>query len=153
VLALLVPGLLMGGSGSAAVAPVVVAASAAAGRSRRRRRTLYLVKVDGEEFEFASYEAAVAFLRKAQEAANELAARAIEDAVARQSKTPVEVPLPTLKMPQITASTRELRSEITATKRAVATIYDRAIRDAEIAIVFELVRRKQEEDEEIFWLF
>lgn len=154
MLALLIPGVLMGGSGAAAVIPPPVVASSGAGSSRRRRsRTLYRVKVDGESFEFRSYEAAVAFLRKAQDAANELAAKLIEDAVERQSMAPIELPLPTLKMPEITASTRELRQEITQTKREIATVYDRALRDAEIAIMFELVKRKQDEDEEIFWLF
>jgi hypothetical protein len=133
--------------------PQPVTAELPAGTAKRRRRTLYFVTVDGQTFEFSSYEAAVAWLRKAKEAAQELADRAIEDAVARQSTTPVEVPLPTFKMPEITASSRDLRQEITVAKREIATIYDHALRNAETAILFELVKRKQEEDEEIFWLF
>lgn len=132
------------------VAPVL--AETPAGR-RRPPRTIYRVTLDGNTFEFKTYDLAVAFLKKAKEAAAEIAQRAIEDAVARQSQSSIELDLPTFELPQITASTRELRAEITLAKREIASIYDRAVRDSEIAMMFELVKRKQEEDEEIFWLF
>ena len=155
MLALLVPGVGMGGGpdGFIPPPPTTPTVSQDAGRSRRRRPTIYFVKIDGKTFECRSYEAAVALLRKAQLAAQELADRTIAEAIAKQSKEPVEIPLPTIKMPEISASSRELRKEITATKRVIASVYDKAARDTEIAIFFALAkRREQDEDDELTWL-
>jgi hypothetical protein len=156
MLALLIPGVGMGGGAASVTPPPVVVTQQDAGRStRRHRRTSYLVKVDDQDFEFARLEAAIEFLQKARVAAEELAAREIEAAIAEQAKTREPVKPPKLKLPKITASSRDLRPAITQTKRDIAAAYERSARDAEIAIYFTIAKRKeQEEDEEILvWLF
>jgi len=111
---------------------------------RRRYRDIYRVTIDGQVFEFRSLQAARAFLAQAQISAQRLAERARDVAIA-QAK-PIELP-----PVRISASSRDLRPHITEAKREIAKTYRRATLDAEIGLLFELDRRKVE-DEDILML-
>lgn len=133
------------------VATATSTGSNPAGR-RRRYRGIYRVTIDGESFEFKTYEAACEFLDKAKEAAQKLVDKALAEAVASQRNTPVEIPLPKMPMPVITASSRDLRAEITKTKQEISKVYEKAAQDIEFAVLLELAVRKRENEEIIFWL-
>lgn len=119
-----------------------------AGRSRRTRN-IYRIKVDGESFEFGSLAAALQFLDKAKRTAAQLAANAVRQSLEKQRETKAEVVPPTFEPPKFEYSSRDLRGAVTETKREINEIFERAVRDAEIAIMVELAQRKQ--DEEIIW--
>jgi hypothetical protein len=114
----------------------------------RRRRTvdIYRVRVDGQVFEFKTYEAAVAFLEQAK-------AFALAQAQALTRKaTELTEPLPTLKKPVISFNTRELRAKAAETTREIEVIYRQALIDAEIAMIFALDKRADEEEDTILLL-
>lgn len=128
--------------------PQPVLAESPAGR-KRRARNIYRVKVDGESFEFGSLAAALQFLDKAKRAAEQIAAQAVRQSLEKQRETKAEVIPPKFELPKFEYSSRDLRGAVTETKREIAEIYERAMRDAEIALMVELAQRKQ--DEEIIW--
>lgn len=115
---------------------------------RRRVRHIYRIKVDGEQFEFATYEAAVAFLEKAKKAAAKLADEAIAKAV--ESGQPTDIPFFDLPAPKIEVSTRELRRAASDAKREILAIYKRVESEIEIAIAKKLAERDQE-NEDLIW--
>lgn len=129
----------------------VVSAETPAGRGGRRYRNIYRIKVDGEAFEFSSYDAAVRFLDKAKKAAAELADRTLLEAIESHRES-VEIPLPTFKEPEIVVSSRDLRSVVNETKKEISAIYAKAKRDAEIAMLLEVVSRDQYNDEIIWFM-
>lgn len=150
MLALLIPGVGMGGGDGVAQPQPSPVVETPAGRKTRRFRNVYRIKVDGEAFEFTSYEAALEFLEQAKKAAAELADRTLLEAIEAGRQEPVEIPLPTLKQPEIVASSRDLRAAVRDTKKEIEAIYARAARDAQIAMYLDVVRR-DEYNEEIIW--
>lgn len=131
--------------------PLVIAAEAPAG-SRRPVRNIYRIRVDGQPFEFPNLAAAIEFLDQAKRTATQLAAKVTREATEIQRGTPLTVAPPKLDIPKITVSSRELRGAVTETKREIAAIYERAIRDAEIAMLLELDEREKH-NETLIWFF
>lgn len=123
-----------------------------AGRSRRVRH-IYRVKVDGQQFEFKDLAAAITFLNEAKAAAQQLAQQTIANAVKRQSASSKKVEPPSIPMPKIEVSSRDLRGAVSATKREIAEIYSRAMRDAELAIMLELAIRDRDNEDIALLLF
>ena len=131
--------------------PVAAPAETPAGRSRRVR-DIYRVTIDGRRFEFKTLDAALQFLEKAKAAAAKLAREATRKATEKQAETAERVELPKFKLPEIQISSRELRAAASATKREIEVIYEQALVDAEIAMLFELNKRAEDDDEAITWL-
>jgi hypothetical protein len=117
-----------------------------------RYREIYRVAVDGQKFEFRSLAAAIEFLNEAKRAAAKLAAEAARNATDAQRETGKRLPPPRLKVPEIGISSRELRKAAQETKREIEVIYQAAARDAEIAMLFELMKRAEDDDEALTWL-
>ena len=122
-----------------------------AGR-KTRIRSIYRVSIDGQKFEFRSLADALAFLQKAKQAAAQLAAEAARTATEKQRQSIQRVAPPRLKVPEIGISSRELRKAAAETKREIGVIYQAAVRDAEIAMLMELNRRAEDDDEALTWL-
>ena len=116
-----------------------------AGR-RTRYRNVYRVSVDGQKFEFKSLADALSFLDKAKEAAEKIAAEAVKKTAEAQSQAAFLVHPPALAAPKIGISSRELRKAAAQTKRQIEVIYQAAARDAEIAALFELMKREEDDD-------
>jgi len=136
-------------SGQDVLAPVTT--ETPAGRPRRYRE-IYRVSIDGRKFEFRSLADAIAFLEKAKAAAAKLAAETSRKATDAQRESVKRVPPPRLKVPEIGISSRELRKAAAETKREIEVIYQAAVRDAEIAMLMELNRRAEDDDEALTWL-
>ncbi len=103
----------------------------------------YRVRIDGQVFECPSYQKALNVLEQAQTLAQTL----IESQL---PKTPDE-PLPRPTLPQITVSSRELRKAAGEARRAIRQVYDTALMHAELTMLLERSRRR-EEDESVLLL-
>lgn len=128
----------------------VVAASTGAGRSSRRPPTIYRVKVDGQPFEFRSLADAIAFLNQARDAAEQLAKTIVASSAQKQRLSSRKLPRPNVARPKIEVSSRDLRGAVNETKKEIDAIYERAVLDAEIAMLIEFAARERE-NEEIIW--
>lgn len=119
--------------------------SQGAGRSRKIRN-IYRITIDGQVFECASLAEALELLDRARVLAQQLAQEQVRKAT--------ESPAVELKLdpPKIEANTREIRGAVTETKREIAEIYRKALIDAEIAMLFELNQRAEDDDETILFL-
>jgi hypothetical protein len=115
-----------------------------AGRPRRKPLDIYRVRVDGQVFEFKTYEAAVAFLEQAK-----AFALAQAQAVTRAATDGQVIDL---KPPVISINTRELRVKASETAREIDVIYRQTMIDAEIAMLFALDRRADEDEDTILLL-
>ena len=128
-----------------------VPGSTDAGRPRRVRE-IYRVRIDGQVFEFRTLDEALRFLEKAKAAAQQIAAKAVREASEVQKQTAVPAQPKPLPVPKIEISSRELRSAANATRREIEVIYEAAIRDAEIAMLMELNKRVEDDDDAMMLL-
>ena len=126
-------------------APAPVFSQTPAGR-KTRHLDIYRVRIDGQTFEFKSYEAAVAFLEQAKKIAI-AQAQAHVKAVTERAE-----PLPALKKPVISFNTRELRAKASEATREIEVTYRQAMIDAEIAMIFALDRIQAEDEDTILML-
>jgi len=131
--------------------PVVTTAETPAGRPRRIR-DIYRVRIDGQVFEFRTLQEALQFLERAKTAAHMLAQDKMREATELQAQSAKPLPPPVIKVPKIEISSRELRAAASATRREIEVIYEAAIRDAEIAMLMELNKRAEEDDEALMIL-
>ena len=123
-----------------------------AGSARRRYRDIYRVRIDGQKFEFRSLRDAIDFLEKAKASAAQLAAEATRKATDAQRQTAKPITPPKLRVPEIGISSRELRKAAAETKKAIEIVYQAAVKDAEIAMLMELQKRDEDDDETLTWL-
>lgn len=105
----------------------------------RRVRNIFRVRVDGHRFEFTSLSQALQFLENAKERAAILANEAIAKAAQGGD-------FPNLKRPEIIISSRELRPALSQVKQEIDLLYERARRDAEIAIIMRTKYLEEQED-------
>lgn len=126
-------------------APAPVFSQAPAGR-KTRHLDIYRVRIDGQTFEFKTYEAAVAFLEQAKKIAI-AQAQAHVKAVTERAE-----PLPALKKPVISFNTRELRAKASEATREIEVTYRQAMIDAEIAIIFAMDRQADDDEDAILIL-
>lgn len=124
----------------------------AGSRKYARRRTIYRVKVDGQPFEFRDLAAAIDFLNHAKASAENLARQTVAAVSLRQSASTKKIEPPSIPLPKIEISSRELRGAVAETKREIARIYERAMQDCELAIMVQLAIRDRENEEIVLWL-
>ena len=130
---------LTGQQATFATGQLIAQGAAAEVPAGRRTRTIYRVTIDGHLFEFRSYADAVSFLETAQALA--------EEHIQRQLPAG---PLPQPKLPEIKVNTRELRKVANETRKAIKRVYDRELIHAELRMLLELSRRREEDDTLLF---
>jgi len=118
----------------------------------RRQRTIYRVTIDGQVFERRSYQEIIVLLEQAKEMAAKAAKAHAERLAQAQAESAIRVQAKPLKAPEITVSTRELRSAVSEAKRDIQAIYQREFEYAELRILMELQQRQQDDDEIIQFL-
>jgi len=115
----------------------------------RAKRQLYLIKVDGKEFATQSLSEALSILNEVKNLARLHAQRISREATGRVlagSREKLTTALPKIAASRpLAAVVREVRSEI-------KDIYAAAFRDAEIAMYFEMLRRADEDEDEMMLL-
>lgn len=114
----------------------VAAKNTGAGRPKRRR---FLVEIDGQDFEVSGPQEA----RDLLERAKAVATQAIEKASKPTTRIGVGRPLP---RPVIRTADPELKTVVREARQEITALYDRAIRDMEIAAL--MAKRNEEEEEE-----
>ena len=110
-------------------ADAVVPKETPAGRRTRPQR--YIVRIDGQEFIFQDLKAALEFLDRARLAAAQLVK---------------EADFPKLEPPRIVVNSRDLRKAASVAKREIAATYRDAALNAELAMLFEMQRIREDEE-------
>ncbi len=129
-----IDGLVFGLQGTLDQPPQAIPSEIPAGR---RVRSIYRITLDGQVFEFATYAQAIEFLATAEALA--------VDHIQRQLPTePGPLPKPTL--PDIRVNTRQLRKAANETRKAIKSVYDRELMKAELRMLLELDRRREEDE-------
>ena len=121
-----------------------------AGRRTRRHPQRYIVRVDGQEFVCYSREEAMQILARVREAAQlfsiEQAQRNADAAIV------ANVPIAKLEQPKIEVNTRELRAAVSETRREISVAYRKAAIDAELRLMFELDKRRDDDEDSLLLL-
>lgn len=117
----------------------------------RARRAIYFVTIDGQRFQCRSLSEALALLERAKQAARELAQERAARAIEKQRTTGKPV-VARIEPPKIEVSSRELRAPAAQAKREIASIYKSEFDAAEIAMLMELVKRANDDDEALILL-
>jgi hypothetical protein len=128
-------------SGGDVVTPAGPTEVPAGGRVRAYQ---YIIKIDGKEFVTPSLQQAVDLLNKAKDLARKHAAQIARAATEKSAKPPV------IKLPKITGSA-PVRELVLQVRKEIKDIYESAARDAEIAMLFE-IQKRNDEDEDVFLL-
>lgn len=118
----------------------------------RRVRNVYRVKIDGVVFECRSYQEAIGLLTQAKATAAKLAEDQALWAVTEQQKATYRVPVKPIEAPKIEVSSRDLRAAANKAKREIKEIYEREAAKTELAVMFELAKRVNDDDETIILL-
>jgi len=133
---------LTGASAVFSAGQITVGGLASQDAGGRIRPVLYIVRVDGKEFASGSLAEALTVLHKAKELAKQHALQ-----IAREATNPdARAVLPRVRLPKITSSA-PLRAAVAETRKEIKDIYEGALRDAEIAMWFEIARRNDEDED------
>ena len=121
---------------------VIALAETPAGRKTRVRER-YIVRIDSQEFTCRTLQEALDLLAKAREAAKLFALE--------HAPKVIRGDFPHLELPRIRVDSRDLRRAVSETKREIASTYRDAMLNAELGVLFE-IQRSREEDESILLL-
>jgi hypothetical protein len=123
----------------AGVTPPPVVTETPAGSNQRFVR--YIFKIDGKEFATFDLQQALTALDKAKQLAKKHAAD-----LARAATDAQKARIRPIKLPVITGN-RAIQKAVEATKVEIKAIYDAAIRDAEIAMLIEVIKRNDDSED------
>src|SRR6185312_14539110 len=114
----------------------------------RIRPTIYFIEVEGKRFEAPTLADALNILAKVKSLAKQ---HALDVARAATSKAKPNKPVPPIRIPKIKGS-EVLREAAAETQKEVRAIYESALRDAEIGMLIEIAKRRDEEEDTILLL-
>ena len=114
----------------------------------RIRPTLYFIEVEGKKFEAPTLADALNILAKVKNLAKQ---HALTVARAATSRAKPNKPVPPIRIPKIKGS-EVLREAAAETQKEVRAIYESALRDAEIGMLIEIAKRRDEEEDTILLL-
>lgn len=143
MLALLIPGVGMGGGPDGFIPPTPPPTTQNAGSKRRSKRR-YLVEIDGQTFEAESEQHAIAILDRAVSLAPEAAAKQIAPLIKRAKRKGKIVPVE-LKAPVIEA----LGVDPASWQQKIDEIYAKAALEAEMRALLSKKLAEEDEDDDL----